>query len=80
MCIDIIIGAETTFLSICVCDFYKHKSPYHIETSPLTYSESQWTCFCMIGPFIIKNLNALVSALIVLLLVDLASHVDVSCK
>ena len=32
------------------------RSPYHIETSPLICKANQWTGFCMIGTFVMKEL------------------------
>ena len=33
----------------------KHSGSYHIETSPLICSANQWTGFCIIGTFVIKD-------------------------
>ena len=35
---------------------FHDRSPYHIETSPLICSGNQWTCFCLIGTNVVKEL------------------------
>ena len=38
--------------------FFHYGRPYHIETSPLICSASQWTGFYMIGISVMKELNS----------------------
>ena len=39
------------------CSLFYDRSPYHLETSPLTCRANQWTVFYMIGTSIMKELN-----------------------